>query len=323
MKVAIRADASTAIGWGHAMRCLALAQALVDTRGERATFVMADPPAAFVARAQADADVVTGEDALAQRADWVVVDGYHLATGYQRALRDAGARVLVVDDHAHLDRYHADILLNQNLGAPDYGARAPGARLLLGPRYALLRREFRTLPPRAPADGRRVLVTLGGSDPDGVTARVVAALARVESRLEVQVIAGAGTPHLDAIATAAAASPHAVALVVDARDMPARMAWAGLAVTAAGSTSWELARVGTPQIAIVLADNQRPIAGGLAEAGLAVSLGWHADLTAERIAGAVAALAADAERRAALSRRGRELVDGDGALRVLAAMGAA
>ena len=135
-------------------------------------------------------------------------------------------------------------------------------------------------------------------------------------------IAGAGNPHLAALERAAAALDSAD-LVVDARDMPRRMAWADLAVTAAGSTSWELARVGTPQIAIVLADNQRPIARGLTDAGLAVSLGWHADVTDDRIADAVAALVGDAGRRDELSRRGRELVDGRGASRVVAAMGAA
>ena len=315
MSVAIRADASTAIGWGHAMRCLALAQALP----ERPTFVMDDPPAAFVERAEPDAEVVAlGSGYDVAGAEWVVVDGYHLGSDYQRALRESGARVLVIDDHAHLDSYDADILLNQNLGAPDYRDRAPGARLLLGPRYALLRREFRDLtPPDRPPEARRVLVTLGGSDPDGVTVRVVRALERVERPLEVQVIAGAGNPHLEALERAAAD------LVVDAHDMPSRMMWADLAVTAAGSTAWELARVGTPQITIVLADNQRPIARGLADAGLAVSLGWHADLDEETIAAAVTALVDDAGRRAELSRRGRELVDGQGALRVVAAMGAA
>jgi UDP-2,4-diacetamido-2,4,6-trideoxy-beta-L-altropyranose hydrolase len=307
------------------MRCLALAQALA----ERPTFVMSAPPQAFVARAEPDADVVAldaGDDVAQVRAtgaDWVVVDGYHFGSGYQRALQESGARVLVVDDYAHLDRYHADVLLNQNLGAPDYRGRAPGARLLIGPRFALLRREFRDVPARTtPEVARRVLVTLGGSDPDGVSAQVVGALARVGQPLKVQVVAGAGNPHLAVLERAAAAGPHPVDLVVDARDMPRRMAWADLAVTAAGSTSWELARVGTPQIAIVLADNQRPIARGLTDAGLAVSLGWHADVTDEGIADAVAALVGDAGRRDELSRRGRELVDGRGALRVLAAMGA-
>jgi UDP-2,4-diacetamido-2,4,6-trideoxy-beta-L-altropyranose hydrolase len=332
----IRADASAAIGMGHAMRSLALAQALADERGGEAVFVMADPPDAFVARAGQDdmrvvalaAEAGSLDDAaetLAYGGGWVVIDGYHFDGDYQRALVDGGVRVLVIDDYAHLDRYHAHLLLNQNAGVAldAYRGRAPNAGLLLGPRYALLRREFRAWdrPPRPqPKVARRILVTLGGSDPDDVSSRVLAALAMVDAPHEVQLLAGPANPHLTALERAAAAGQHPVELIVDARDIPERMAWADLAVAAAGSTSWELARVGTPQLAIVLADNQRAIAAGLERAELAVSLGWHADLEPGRLTAAVSDLAGDAARRAALACRGRELVDGRGALRVLAAM---
>ena len=333
----IRADASTAVGMGHAMRCLALAQALADAGGEEATFVMADPPDAFVARAGRDGVPVAAlaaepgsagdaEETLAHGARWVVVDGYHLDGDYQRTLVDAGARVLVIDDYAHLPRYHAHVLLNQNAGAGEdlYRDRAPGARLLLGPAHALLRREFRLWdapPADTPVVARRILVTLGGGDADDVSSRVLGALALLDEPHEVQVLVGAANPHRDALDRAASAGPHPVELIVDADDVPRRMAWADLAVAAAGSTSWELARIGTPQLAVVLAENQRAIARGLEQEGLAVGLGWHSDLQAERIVAAVRELARDAGRRRELSRRGRELVDGQGAPRVLAALG--
>jgi UDP-2,4-diacetamido-2,4,6-trideoxy-beta-L-altropyranose hydrolase len=325
---------------GHAMRCLALVQALVDQHGGSATFVMADPPDAFVARAgyegaavvALDADPGSLEDAeetaalaRARKARWIVVDGYHFDSRYQRAVRDAGLRLLALDDRARLNRYHADLVLNQNAGAsPElYRDRVAGTRLLLGPAHALLRREFRRWEGSSrevPAMARRVLVTLGGADPEDVTSRVVGALAKRDERYELQVVAGAVNPHRKALERAAASDGFE--LTVEARDMPHRMAWADLAVAAAGSTSWELARVGTPQLAIVLAENQELVARSLEAAGLAVSLGWHADLRPEQIAAAVDGLAKDRRRRAELSRRGREVVDGQGALRVLAAMGA-
>jgi UDP-2,4-diacetamido-2,4,6-trideoxy-beta-L-altropyranose hydrolase len=92
-------------------------------------------------------------------------------------------------------------------------------------------------------------------------------------------------------------------------------------VSGAGGTARELARVGTPQVAIVLAENQRPAGRELGEHGVAVDAGWHADVTADRLAATIDALARDPARRTELSRRGRELIDGRGALRVLAAMG--
>jgi UDP-2,4-diacetamido-2,4,6-trideoxy-beta-L-altropyranose hydrolase len=335
----VRTDAGVAIGLGHAMRCLALAQALTDTAGGRAVFLMAEAPAAFVARAGAviDLDEAPGTGADAERtvaharsvgADWVVVDGYHFDGGYQRALVDAGLQVLALDDHGHAGRYAAQLVLNQNLGAqPEtYADREPYTRLLLGPRYVLLRREFRLLVPagRPVAErARRVLVTLGGSDPDNVSARVLEALAQVPGPLEIQVLVGGANPHRDALERAAAAAGHQVELVADARDVPARMAWADLAVAAPGGSAWELARVGTPQVSIVLADNQRPAGAALAAAGLASVLGWHADVGEDAIAAAVTELAGDHARRAELVARGRALIDGRGPERVLAAMGPA
>ena len=100
---------------------------------------------------------------------------------------------------------------------------------------------------------------------------MLAALGEVEGPLEVQVLIGGANPHREALERAAATCPHPVELAVDAVDVPARMAWADLAVAAAGGSAWELARVGTPQIAIVLADNQRPAGRALGEQGLAVS----------------------------------------------------
>jgi UDP-2,4-diacetamido-2,4,6-trideoxy-beta-L-altropyranose hydrolase len=338
-RLLVRADADAAIGLGHVMRCLALAQALADECGGEAEFVMSSPQPAFTARAVREGMVVRALDAAAggvedaaetarraDGADWVVLDGYHFDGGYQRALVDAGLKLLAVDDHGHAGSYPAQLVLNQNFGAgPEgYGDRAPYTRLLLGPRHTLLRREFRSWPGTArstPPVARRVLVTMGGSDPDNLSARVLAGLGDVAGPLEVQVLIGGANPHREALERAAAACPHPVRLAVDVLDVPERMAWAEVAVTAAGGSSRELACVGTPQIAIVLADNQRPAGRALGEQGLAESLGWHEDVSAGDIASAVAGLAADARRREELSRRGRELIDGRGALRVLGAMG--
>jgi spore coat polysaccharide biosynthesis predicted glycosyltransferase SpsG len=166
-----------------------------------------------------------------------------------------------------------------------------------------------------------VVVTFGGSDPDNLSARALDGLAGVEGPLEVRLVVGAANPHRPALEAAAKRCPHPVEVLVDALDMANQLGGADLAVAAAGVTTLELARVGTPHLAIVLAENQLPGALALARDRTIVNLGWHADVAAESIAAAVAALADDAERRAEMSRRGQELVDGRGAERVLAAMG--
>jgi len=321
------------------MRCLSLAEAYIG-RGGRAVFLMAEPPAPFAARATAagatvralrappgsPADVEeTRSHAARDRASWVVLDSYECDGAFQAAIVDSGHRVLALDDHGHAGRYRADLVLNQNAGADPalYADREPITRLLLGPRFALLREEFR----RWPAEGRtvplragRVVVTLGGSDPDNVSARVLEGLAAVPGPLEALLLVGPANPHQGALQEAASACPHPVHIATGVHDMATRLAWADLAVSAAGSTVLELARVGTPQILIVLADNQAPGAAAMARDGLAVNLGRHTGVDADAIAAAVTALADDAERRQELSLRSRELVDGRGTERVLAAM---
>src|ERR1700733_11042670 len=146
------------MGTGHAMRCLALAQAWQDAGG-CCIFAMADVTPAVrrkveeasceVVAAQAEAgstDDATQFIRLAQErnATRVVVDGYQFGADYQRALKSAGLRILFIDDYGHAGHYSADLVLNQNVSADErlYANRESYTRLLPGPRYALLRREF-------------------------------------------------------------------------------------------------------------------------------------------------------------------------------------
>src|SRR3990172_3162889 len=167
--VVIRAGGGQAIGLGHVTRCLALAEELID-RGMTVTFLTRTPERPVLERmerARCGVERLDGSEepsALGGRAAFVVVDLYGVTPAYQEAIRSAGARLLVVDDVAR-SPVVADLLLNQNLGveAATYSV-APHTRVLLGPRYALLRRAFRgaTASPAVPI---RLLVTMGGSDP--------------------------------------------------------------------------------------------------------------------------------------------------------------
>ncbi len=219
------------------------------------------------------------EIAQAQDTGYVTIDGYHFGAEYQKWLKAAGLRLLVLDDNGHADHYYADVVLNQNIHASDalYPNREPYTQLLLGTRYALLRREFwrwRDWQREIPDVARKVLVTMGGSDPDNVTLKILHALEQVElNGLEVTVVVGGNNPHYDALQAAAQRSQHAVRLEHNVTDMPALMAWADVAVSAGGSTCWELAFLGLPSVVVVLADNQRAIVHGLATVHYAVYLG--------------------------------------------------
>jgi spore coat polysaccharide biosynthesis predicted glycosyltransferase SpsG len=194
--------------------------------------------------------------------------------------------------------------------------------LLLGPRYALLRREFgpaarrpRDVPPIA----RKVLVTLGGSDPDNRTLTILRALqrCRVEG-LHAVVVAGAASPHLGELEEAAATGPARVEVRTAVGDMSGLMAWADLAIGAGGITSWERAALGLPSLVVVIADNQRDIAAALHQAGLSWNIGEAAALGEDRLRTAIEALSRDGAERKKMAERGRQLVDGRGGGRVVA-----
>jgi UDP-2,4-diacetamido-2,4,6-trideoxy-beta-L-altropyranose hydrolase len=334
----IRADASARIGTGHVMRCLALAQAW-RRNGGSTIFLSAETTAALEARLAGEGfqsariPVLPGtredaaksaEIAATHNASWVVADSYKFGLDYQREIQAAGLRLLFVDDYGHAGEYDADLVLNQNLAADAalYTRRQPHTRLLLGPRYALLREEFlrwrvwrREIPPVA----RKVLVSLGGSDPHNVTAKVVDVLKQF-CEIEAKVIVGGSNPHIQSIRSSIVNHSSAIQFVVDANNMPELMAWADIAIAAGGSTAWELAFMALPSVVLVLADNQAASSHRLHDVGAVFSVGRAAECSPDFLANVLDKLINDTLCRRSQSDCGRLLVDGCGVDRVMAAI---
>jgi UDP-2,4-diacetamido-2,4,6-trideoxy-beta-L-altropyranose hydrolase len=331
----IRADASAEIGTGHVMRCLALAQAWQDAGGT-AIFALAESTPAILSRLTAEdfeaigirASRGSSEDAQStlglrrsHNVDLIVLDGYAFGSEYQRRMK-ASANLLVVDDNGETGQFHGDFLLNQNLHACDtmYVGRGPKAKLLLGPKFALMRREFtkwRGWSREIPSIGRRLLITMGGTDPQDLTSRILEAIPLVKVKnLEVRIAVSGSNPRISELITACKKSKCTARVEVDS-SMPILMAWADLAVAAAGSTCWEMCMFGLPAVLIDVADNQRRIAAALTSREISVHLGNTRDVIVETIAAQVERLLRSQERREAMSQKARNLVDGHGAQRVV------
>jgi UDP-2,4-diacetamido-2,4,6-trideoxy-beta-L-altropyranose hydrolase len=333
----LRTDGGPEIGGGHVMRCLALAQAWQE-EGGRALFAAATIAPALRARLAQDGFTClevpgprgSAEDlaatiaaARAQGARAVVVDGYRFAPAYRQSLRDAGFKVAAIDDNDEIGACVDDLVINQNSHASEalYPECAPYTRLLLGTDYALLRREFRAWqgPPRQlPPVARQILVTLGAADPENITGKVIGRLAPVlPVGTETTIVIGGSNPHADAIDAQAAGQPGFRVLRDQREQMPTLMAQADLAVSAGGSTMWELACMGTPFVIVVIADNQRAAAEAMAAEGFPV---LQAADVADALSDVVARLVADRGRRSLLSKLGRRLVDGEGGVRICRAL---
>jgi spore coat polysaccharide biosynthesis predicted glycosyltransferase SpsG len=196
--------------------------------------------------------------------------------------------------------------------------------LLLGAQYFLLRREFREWRPRdrqITPHARNLLVTFGGSDPENGTADALQALPMLPlPAMNVRVLVGASNPHCAALQRLAATLPHSVELQTDTKRIASEMAWADLAISAAGGTSWELAFMGLPSLLITLAENQHGSAQYLNRHGIAICLGWQHQVQPSKTAAVLSILAEDPGARAEMSARGGRLIDGQGAHRIVQAM---
>jgi UDP-2,4-diacetamido-2,4,6-trideoxy-beta-L-altropyranose hydrolase len=352
MNVAMRCDAGGVIGVGHLMRCLTLAAALREG-GARVRVVTrrlpaylrdlitdqgvelrgvggggGPPPAGDLCHSgwlgttqEHDADETIA--ALADvHWDWLVVDHYALDARWQRRLRLRADRILAVDDLA--DRVHdADILLDQNLvdgWEARYHGRVPaGCTTLLGPGYALLRREFTSRRRRqAKRDGRvaHVLVMLGGSNQYG---EVDAAMDAVAScGLAAEVVIGAdvrGRVAVEDRCRTAGFRCH-----VQPGDVVDLMVAADLSIGATGGTSWERCCLALPAICVTSAANQVPIARGLERAGAIRYLGEAGGVTAAELHASIRQLMDRPHEVRAMADAAASLVDGCGADRVVGAM---
>lgn len=337
------ADAGPTIGVGHVTRVSALLAAWTQAGGRAELRGVGVTGALRTRLVEAGVGVVDAEAPLAAGqgaalASWVderaaaavVVDTYALAAGDVDALRTA-ATVIAIDDFGDALR-GADVIVHQ--GAVERAALlfagAPGL-LLAGPPYLLLRREIRdaAAAEEGPSAGPvRVVVTLGGADVGGHSLPVALALAddaaRGDASLVVDVVAGPAMPaaRRDALLAAASARDR-LRVHVDVAQMAPLLVGATCAISAAGSTSWELAALGVPALLVVVADNQRPVADCCVAAGCATLLDATLRAGDDVVADArrfVATLADDPGRRAAMARAGRALVDGRGADRVIDAV---
>ena len=254
--------------------------------------------------------------------DWLVVDHYSLDYQWEKVLRLSCQHLMVIDDLAN--RTHdSDLLLDQNLGrtAGDYGGLlAPRTRTLIGPQYALLRREFSqwrqySLQRRTHPKLKCLLISMGGVDQNNTTGQVLQALKGCDLTpdLRITVLMGPSAPWVRQVQAQATQMPWPTQVLVGADNVAQLMADSDLAIGASGSTSWERCCLGVPAIQIVLADNQKSIATALEKEGAAiVAEGDMLQLTLPALLSQIAEETA----LKAMTHRASRVADGDGAAKV-------
>jgi len=315
------------------MRCLALAQAWQEA-GSTVSLAVAELPDALSPRVTAEGVSLSrihatpggSEDAaetIAQAhlltADWVVIDGDRFGSDFLETVRAAGFRVLLIDDFADRNSFPADLIVNPDLddGEP-YRRRGATARLLMGPSYVLLRREFRqeTEKKEIRQAGNRILVTLGGSDPENLTPKITDVLAHC-SDLEVTVIVGAGYDKGHELRKLRASN---LRVVFNPPNMAQFMKESDQAIIVGGGTLWELLSMGCAVLSYSRNIMQARVIQALSHRGAVVDMGETCNFDRAKLVASVKELAESHRVRERMRNLGRALVDGLGAARVVEAM---
>ncbi len=332
----IRADANETMGSGHVMRCLSIAAAL-RKMGEKVCFLAADEKTVPLLEAGGQAYHVLHTDytrmeeeleilegMLASCApDFFLADSYFVTAEYFRRVR---RRVPVgyVDDRC-VKGLPLDLLINYNIFAEEslYGQQ-DGTRLLLGTAYAPLREEFRGTQYQVRQDALRVLVTTGGSDRYQLAGRFLEKALGDDrtAGLEYGIVSGAFNPYLKELREWEKKNGN-VRIYSNVTNMRELMEKSDIAVSAGGSTMYELSAVGVPTLCFSFVDNQEEIVRGFVDQGLVCFGGNYlaqGEGMLEMLVEKMALLVSDRRLRQAYSEKQRQMVDGKGAERIAQAL---
>jgi UDP-2,4-diacetamido-2,4,6-trideoxy-beta-L-altropyranose hydrolase len=360
MTVLFRADSSLQIGSGHIMRCLALADQLkkqgsnvaficrefegslinfINGKGYRVHTLKAVNPLPVSANGplahshwlgvaqETDAAEVLDILQTYNGIEWMIVDHYALDAQWESVIKPHVKKMMVIDDLA--DRRHqCDILLDQNL-FPDmhsrYNSLVPDrCKLLLGPKYALLREEFREARKQMKLrDGhiKKMLVFLGGSDPANVTGKVLNAITLFGQRdFAVDVVIGMSNPNRRKL-EAFIAQHRNMTCHIQSNRMAELILHADLAIGAGGTSIWERCCLGLPTLVINIAKNQETVSASVAATNSIIVLGNAENVTVPTIFEQLQKVMNDRQTIRQLSFNSSKLVDGKGIERVISEMG--
>ena len=327
-RVLIRCDGGEVLGMGHVVRCLALAEALRESFGFGVTFVMGGDPLGMEMVHDAGYPLLTCHIPNQVRflnrfiqenpVDAVVFDlKDDLPAVALERWSDRGILTVVIDDSSDR-RLAADLMFYPPVPQiQTMSWKEARGELFSGWKWIVLRRQFAERLPRNLEVPPTVLITMGGSDPAGMTLKAIDGVLMLDSPVNITVVLGQAFSFHDEIDQRIALNNN-ITIEENVTDMAALMRRADLAVAAFGVTAYELASQGVPAIYICSTNDHRQSAATLEKGGMARCLGLEREVEPPMIHEAVRRLLSDAEIMERMSKRASARIDGRGSERIAA-----
>lgn len=333
MKIGIRVDVNQEIATGHIKRDIAIALCL-RKMGYESVFISADENCEGYLKIYGFENVILhsmwdnmeGELTKirnvieAYRIESLLVDSYMVTENYMKQL----SRLTYVTYFDELGKrgYGCQQLINGVLEPPDYsGAKG---KLLLGVQYVALRQEFVKLPPKnVSREIKTVLVTSGGTDNYGFCIKFLEIFLKQENWKNVNLVVAIGELSRDKEKLCELyGDEKRVKIYVNANNMVELIQDADYAVTAGGTTLYEMCAAGVMASSYAIADNQLETVVSFHKQGLISFAGdfrKNRKETMENILRQMeAAKSEEIRKRNAIKLQ--NLVDGNGAQRIAEAL---
>lgn len=346
MEVLIRVDAAPDVGLGHFMRCLSLVQAMranIEGFLFEFSFLCCVLPVSLerllkqeqitLVKLNFDQIEIGGQRDLEQTVEiakksrdaLIVLDSYKLDYKFQKALFKENCRIFLFDDDCRHEEYYADLVLNQTFGASEQAylakRRNENSRFLIGPEFILLREEFRGFVGRrkkVEKEVRNVLMSVGGSDLALVLQKSYDALLILESPLNLCIITGSTNLRM-VERNLNAEKKHSICVesIESVDQISTYMNWADIAICGGGATTWELAFMGVPFLAVSYNKSEQGNLEALSALSLCTNMGRNCDLSPNDVLKNFSMWATDYESRRLVAENGPTVIDGKGYARIV------
>lgn len=315
MKVGLRADGGHKIGYGHLVRISVLGREMEENGHEVIYFTETVDALKEISGQSLDVKEVTShKNFLSQlkreKIDAIISDSYDIGKEKQREIRDSVNTYAAISDDTRFS-FDCDVLINGNIYARDLEYSWEGERpnFLLGTNYLILRKEFQEIAQEdiQSSELGSVLVMMGGGDSNNFTPKLMKILK--DYSLNIEVIIGPGFQNKNQIRELAKESSH-FTLHHNPDNIAQIMKSSEIAVSATGTSVYELIATETPFIGIPQTANQGPVANSIEEENLGIIAGE------DELEASIHKLISDEELRNSIRTRQRTLIDGQGPQRI-------
>lgn len=295
-QIIFRCDGGRAIGLGHIMRCLSLAEmlrndfeisfALQETSNEVYTLIEKEGFRYHIlpATENFDEDLHSLKQLVAEKSI-VVLDGYNFRSEYQKAIRETGCRLVCIDD-LHAWHHYADVVINHAGGVSEeeYNCE-PYTQLLLGYEYVMLRKEFLEYSKKTntPLELRKFFISMGAGDTHGNSLKFARALLHWPSTFRIQIMVSTLNPHLEALKKLEEEQSEKINLVynLNTHELIYALENTDVVICPASTIALETCAIGALLLSGTTALNQQSNLKGLTDYRMAVDLGDLNTLTQE------------------------------------------